>query len=100
MSRMNGGIPMGDVPLIGQQSVQFGLVENDGHLASPTVIPALLQGPGGSKVIMTFGGLSKLEHGALLIASGSTATVADAVDKAQAVLAECARRQPQLHQQG
>lgn len=106
MSRMNG-IPMGDVPLIGQQQQPQGLAccENDGHLATPIVVPALTKGPGGLAVVQSFGGLTKLEHGAFLLAATmheeneSYAAVAEnAANLAEAVLAECAKRQPELHQ--
>lgn len=106
---MNAQIPM-NVPLLGQQqAVQFGCAENDGNLATPIVIPALLTGPNGAKMIVSFGGLTKLEHGALQVAASIAGaqrqdmceTPSDiakcAADLAEQVLAECAKRQPELH---
>ena len=84
--------------LLGQQRPQeFGCSVHDGPLAAPVIIPALMQSPNGAQVIMSFGGLTKLEHAAIAIAAGHDIGGIEAVQRAKEVLAECRKAQPELY---
>lgn len=118
MSRIQ--VPM-EAHLLGQQrQVEFGCSVNPGPTATPIIIPALMPNEKGQQLIMSFGGLTKLEHGALLIAASLAHAEAEdqfrhpdkelpdspgplarlASDLAAATLAECAKRQPEIYQPG
>lgn len=106
-----------DVPmnahLLGQNKPQeFGVSVNPGPLVAPLVIPGMMKTPEGATVVMSFGGMTKLEHGALQIAAAlmtgraesmTEATAreiaADACAMAAVVLQNCAKIQPELHGQ-
>lgn len=107
MSNGNNRLPQGvpiDIPLIGQQkSIQPGHVAFSGPLAAPVAFPAVVNKSDGQPVILTFGGLTKLESAAIQIAAGmatdgellgpdATQRIASgAVRIAQDVLGECER---------
>ena len=95
--------------LLGQQQQKpqaFGVSVNDGPLASPLVIPQLLGTPEGAQVVMSFGGLTKVEYVATEILAAFLARVdtdstaeqintitAAAVSMARLLLAECQKSQ-------
>lgn len=102
---MNHRIP-GSVPLIGQNvTVSPQHATFDGPLAHPTNWPTLLHSPDGQATVLTFGGLTKVEALAAQIYKASMPewnniecigeadpNIRVAVDAAEAILAECARR--------
>ncbi len=104
MSRMNGGIVPGQVPLLGQQKQQgLGCQVNDGPLAMPIVTPPM-NTPAGA-IAFSWGGLTKVEAAAIQITASLLArmpsdSTPDAVAKviiasvsaAEAVLDECQQR--------
>lgn len=107
MSRMNGGIVPGQVPLLGQQkqvtSIPVMTQQTSRPLSYPTSI--VLPQPNGIPALVVTDGLTKLEHGALQIAAsvlGSQSCDAAwdeehisimATSLAHSVLDECAKRQ-------
>jgi hypothetical protein len=95
---------VGPVPLVGpKQEVQLRHVMQDGPSATPVVVQGLIPVGGGVQALVSFGGLTKLEVLAGLIASGMSAHLgygedfqtlaAKSVESAQAVLDECKARQ-------
>ena len=89
-------VPMSVPDLSRPQEVRIGNQVIAGPMAWPSYL-AVQTSQNQPPVLFTFGGLTKLEYGALLIA-GSCVYATDqipmeAVDLAAAILAECERRQ-------
>lgn len=90
------GIPI-NVPLLGQQQQQQ-FDTTPVVLPGPNVTPVILQATGPDGVVrnLVCGGLTKLEHVAALVgAANMDMNELHCVDWAEALLAECHRRQSQ-----
>jgi len=78
--------------IINPTQPEFGCANTRNGMADTVALPPMQTANGAA--ILTFGGLTMLEYmAAHVAASGNDRSASEIVDKAQAILAECAKRQ-------
>ena len=100
MGGPNGRIPV-QVPLLGQQQqIRLAHVMQDGQAALPVAVPGAVPLADGTQAVVTFGGLTKLEYLAGMIAGHLAASkdfdgmiVEESMNIAQAILNESKAQQ-------